>query len=101
MTQSEDDLLTLADAKWLSSSGEGREIRQAAGLSLSNVAGPTGVDTTTVWRWERGECSPRGDAAVRWARLLRLLQRSLQVSACHPTPRSVSGRASSPRRRLR
>lgn len=45
-------------------------IRAQAGLSLADIATPVGVSPTTILRWERGERSPHGEAALRYADLL-------------------------------
>ena len=54
-------------------SGNARLIREACGLSASEVARELGVSPATVSRWERGERSPRGKPAEEWAALLRRL----------------------------
>ncbi len=69
------DVVTLAQARRYAQTGEGARIRAAALLSLRDVAEVSNCAPATVWRWERGERAPRGDAAVAWARLLHDLQR--------------------------
>lgn len=66
----------LAKVRAACASGEARRIRQAARLSLADVAGAIGVDLTAISRWERGERSPRGAAALRYGELLDRLERS-------------------------
>lgn len=62
----------------LAASGEARRIRLTAGLSLSEMAAAAnGVSVATVYRWETGERSPRGDAAIAYGRTLARLQREL------------------------
>lgn len=51
-------------------SGEARRIRQLARLSLDDVATDIGTDASSISRWERAESLPRGEAAIRYARLL-------------------------------
>ena len=63
-------VLQLTEARRLLRSGEAREIRQAAGLSLHEVARVCGVTPGAASRWERGERRPTGDAAVSFAALL-------------------------------
>lgn len=75
MTNSQ--ILLLARARRLASSGDGQRIRTGADLSLSEVADAVGVNITTLWRWEHGERSPRGEPAARWARLLDELERGI------------------------
>ena len=63
-------VLQLTEARRLLRSGEAREIRHAAGLSLHEVARVCGVTPGAVSRWEQGERRPTGDAAVQFANLL-------------------------------
>lgn len=56
------------------SSGEARRLREAAQLSIGEVASACGVDQSTVWRWERGARSPRGDKALRYGELIESLR---------------------------
>jgi transcriptional regulator with XRE-family HTH domain len=63
-------VLQLTEARRLLRSGEAREIRQAAGLSLHEVACVCGVTPGAVSRWEQGERRPTGGAAVSFAKLL-------------------------------
>ena len=49
--------------------GATRKSRQAAGLSLAEVAVAVGVSPATILRWETGQRTPRGAAALRYARL--------------------------------
>ena len=49
--------------------GQVRQVRVSAGLSLAEVGREVGVTPSTVFYWERGRI-PRGDAAVRYARLI-------------------------------
>jgi DNA-binding transcriptional regulator YiaG len=62
--------MKLLIARELSSTGEGRDIRLSAGLSLADVGTAIGRSTATVFRWERGERTPTGIPAVVWANLL-------------------------------
>lgn len=64
------ELLRLTAARRAATSGEGRRRREAAGLSLREVAGALGVDPTTLQKWERGDRAPRGEPAIRWMDLL-------------------------------
>lgn len=60
----------LSQARTLATSGEGRRIRQASQLSLTEVADAIGVTPATLARWERGLNRPRRAAALRWAAAL-------------------------------
>lgn len=62
--------LEISLARKLAATGEARRLRQAAGLSLYDLARDLGVTAGTVSRWETGNRVPRGDAAARYAGLL-------------------------------
>lgn len=57
----------------MASTGAAKAIRQSAGVSLAEVAADVGVTRSCVHRWERGVRRPRGDAALRYLRLLEEL----------------------------
>ena len=65
--------LLISEARELVRSGEARELRLAARLSLAELAEDVGVHPTTIWGYEAGRRTPTGAAAVRYARLLRKL----------------------------
>ena len=67
------ELLLIAEAREAARTGRGRELRQALDLSQSDIARTIRVEPQTISRWEGQRRSPRGAAAVRYARLLRLL----------------------------
>lgn len=52
------------------SSGEARAKRRELRLTLKEIAAAVGASTASVNRWERGEASPRGPHALRWAEAL-------------------------------
>ncbi len=66
-------VLLLVLARQLAASGEARRRRIAAGLSYRETGDAVGVSQSTILRWERGERSPRGDAAIRYGELLEQL----------------------------
>lgn len=70
-------LLALSLARRLAVSGEALVIRQGAGLSLKDVADAVGSTPSGVWRWERGERTPRGLPGVAYGDLLRQLQKAV------------------------
>jgi len=70
-------VLALSRARSLAATGEGRRIREAARLSLTEVAAAIGVERSTLHRWEIGDRRPRGDAAVRYVELLDDLREAL------------------------
>jgi transcriptional regulator with XRE-family HTH domain len=51
-------------------SGRLTELREASGLSQSDVARHIGVDPSAVNRWEHGKARPRGRHAVALLELL-------------------------------
>lgn len=51
-----------------------RDLRIGAGLTLAEVARAVGVTAGCVHHWERGLTTPRGEAAVKYARLLLELE---------------------------
>lgn len=74
-------ILRLAWVRAAVSSGEARRLREAAHLSVGEVAAACGVDQSTIWRYERGTRSPRGEAALRYADLIQSLREQQQESA--------------------
>jgi transcriptional regulator with XRE-family HTH domain len=54
--------------------GTARRLREAAGLSLADVARPAGVTAATISRWESGTRTPRAEQALRYAAVLKALQ---------------------------
>lgn len=56
------------------SSGETRQVRVAARLSISEMAAACGVDQSTLWRWEQGKRLPRGELATRYADVLEAIR---------------------------
>ena len=69
----EEDLLLVAQARADAKSGRAREIRRAAGVSQAEVAGTCRVAPAAVSLWETGHRVPRGQPAVRYGRVLRML----------------------------
>jgi transcriptional regulator with XRE-family HTH domain len=67
------DVIRLSRARALVASGAAAKIRRRAGLAQAEVARAVGVAPSTVLRWERGLRIPRGDAAARYAELLKRL----------------------------
>jgi DNA-binding transcriptional regulator YiaG len=69
-----DDVLELAAVRKLARTGKARRIRLRADVSLREIAAPLGVSPVTVFRWETGERSPRGEKALAYAELLHRLE---------------------------
>lgn len=68
------DALLLSEARRALRDGSAREIRERAKLTQREVAESVGVSADAVTRWEQGSRSPRGTAALRYARLLAQLR---------------------------
>jgi DNA-binding transcriptional regulator YiaG len=66
-------LQMLALVRAMTESGEAREIRQRARVSLTEMSDAVGVAPATVARWEVGDRRPRGDAALRYLGVLQSL----------------------------
>jgi DNA-binding transcriptional regulator YiaG len=67
----EKPLTLLLEARDAAQGGRARRLRQAAGVSQAEIARTVGVDPSCLSRWEAGRRRPGGDAAVRWALVLR------------------------------
>ena len=67
------DVVLLMEARAAAASGAARWLRQAAGLSQRDLAADIGVTPGAVSHWEHGQRKPGGPAAVRYARLLRVI----------------------------
>ena len=63
----------LTKVRRLVESGGARMIREAAGLSLREMAAAIDAHVTTIWKWERGERRPHGALALRYLDLLETL----------------------------
>jgi DNA-binding transcriptional regulator YiaG len=66
-----DDLIRI---RAIAASGLARKLREHARLSRAEVADAAGVHRNSILRWESGARCPRGDAAIRWLRILEDLQ---------------------------
>jgi transcriptional regulator with XRE-family HTH domain len=68
------DVLRLVRLREDIATGAAKRRRLDAGLSNSEVGAVVGVDQSTVSRWENGTRTPRGAAAVKYARFLETLE---------------------------
>ncbi len=68
------DIVLLTKAREAAANGGARRRRIKARLSQAEVAEDVGVTRTAVSLWERGLRRPRGQAALRYARLLATLE---------------------------
>ncbi|WP_167880601.1 helix-turn-helix domain-containing protein [Nocardioides guangzhouensis] len=57
-------------ARELAETGEGRRIRERAGVTLGELAAAIGTSGPVLSRWEAGEAVPQGEAATDWARVV-------------------------------
>jgi DNA-binding transcriptional regulator YiaG len=76
-----DEVTSIAEARELLESGRAVEIRKAARLSQGEVAAFCRVDPAAVSRWESRNRSPRGEAAIRFAQLMRALEAQSKTGA--------------------
>jgi transcriptional regulator with XRE-family HTH domain len=67
-----DDLATLIRSRELAVA-RGRELREAAGLSLAEVGAAIGTSAASIQRWELGQRTPHGELAARYGALLEAL----------------------------
>lgn len=67
---SPDDLRRISEVRALVASGEARNLRELRHLTLREIAAAVGASSSTVHRWEQGECAPRSVHALRWADVL-------------------------------
>jgi len=70
-------LMKIAEVRRRLKSGEARELRIAARMTLSEAARAAGVSTASAWRYENSERTPRPAQALAWSRLLERLEREL------------------------
>ena len=71
----------LAWVRGLCTSGQAQQIRESAGVSRREVARDADIAEPTVYRWEHGLRTPKGDAALRYAKVMRRLERLVKSQA--------------------
>lgn len=81
---SESALRAVARGRRYAQTRLGRRVREAAGLSVAELAEAVGVDPGTVRRWETGERLPRREEAVRYGRLLDVLRHEVALDDDDP-----------------
>jgi transcriptional regulator with XRE-family HTH domain len=85
------ELQQLVRGRRLAREGRGRFLREAAGLSLRELAAAIGVDVATLSRWEHGSSRPRTRAAMRWVEACDAIEHELNGRACAgPAPDAPS-----------
>ena len=73
-----DEMMLAAETRRRFRSGEARELRLVAGLTLSEAAAAAGISTTSLWRYENGHTTPRQAMALAYGRLLNRIERELR-----------------------
>lgn len=73
-------LTELVQLRQMCESGEARHIREAAGVSQGELAQEAETTVQSVHRWETGQRTPRGDAAMRYLRVLRSLRKMVEAA---------------------
>lgn len=76
----EEELLKVARARRIARSGEAKRIRRDAGVSARELGLAIGLSENAIFRWESGDRSPRGKAAVAWIDLLDKLAQLADAS---------------------
>ena len=71
------DVLLLSWLRCALADGTAREIRDAARITQAEIAMECGVTDQAVALWEAGKRTPRGEPALRYARLLDQLRQRL------------------------
>jgi DNA-binding transcriptional regulator YiaG len=84
------ELLLLTEVRRATQSGDARKIRIASQLSQPELAAACGVAASAVSLWERGQRTPKGEAGIRYARILRALAEHPYVAANDDDP-AVTG----------
>jgi DNA-binding transcriptional regulator YiaG len=64
------DLAAVSRVRGLAASGQAKEIREHARITVTELASRLGVATSSVSRWERGIGHPRTEVAEAWYRVL-------------------------------
>ena len=67
------DALQLVRVRAAARTGAARRIREAAGLTRTEVGRSIGKSHACISRWEDGSRVPQGDPAIRYLRLLERL----------------------------
>jgi len=75
-----DKLTRLVRVRHLAATGEARRCREAARLSLGDIANSIKVGRSTILRWETGERRPTGPAALRYLAALDAIDRLVKTT---------------------
>ena len=75
------DVQLLLRGRRLGPDGDGRALREQAGLSVRDMAAILKVNPVTYWRWEIGRERPGRERAIRWAEVAGDLEAELARQA--------------------
>ncbi len=75
-----DSITLLVEARRAAETGDARVIREGARLTQGDVARASLVSPAAISRWESGARRPTGAAAIRWARVLRLISDTAEAA---------------------
>lgn len=78
-----EQLVRISECRCKLRSGEARDIRIRAHVSLSEVARAAGISVPAAWRYENGARTPRPDEALRYAEVLDGLRRVVAAEEYH------------------
>jgi DNA-binding transcriptional regulator YiaG len=62
-----EELLLLSWLRWVMASGEGRRIRDEAGVSQAEMGSASDNTVPGISKWESGQRCPTGAGAIRYA----------------------------------
>jgi transcriptional regulator with XRE-family HTH domain len=65
------EMQLLIEGRRAAQSGRGARVREAAGISQTELAELAGVSAAAISRWEAGHRIPTGPSAIAYARALR------------------------------
>ena len=68
----------IAARRKIGSGTTARQIREAAGMTQADIAEKVGVTASAMSRLEAGTRTPRPETLLRWAEVLRDIERRLQ-----------------------
>jgi DNA-binding transcriptional regulator YiaG len=78
----------LARIRRMQQTGEAKQLREQAGVSLRTMARAVGVRASTLIRWEAGRVQPREPTALAWLAALDSIRAELEQDG----PREAGGR---------
>jgi transcriptional regulator with XRE-family HTH domain len=73
-----DRISDLARIRRIQQTGEAKQLREQAGVSLRTMARAVGVRASTLIRWEAGRVRPREGTALAWLAALDRISAELE-----------------------